>query len=147
MKKTFNFLLQAMSHGRYADAGLFLLRFGPSFLMAYIHGWDKLVHFGEYAEDFYDFLHLGFAVSLGLAVFSELVCSILLMLGLFTRLAAIPLLITMGVIVFDLNWGNSKLYEYESPLLYLFIYVILTITGAGKYSLDYKFFPAPGKPA
>lgn len=144
MHQTMHYLLRPMSHGRYADAGLLILRFTSGFFMAYVHGWDKLANFTEYSKDFYDFLGLGFTISLGLAVFSEFFCGLFLMVGLGTRLAAFPLFITMAVIVFDLNWGN-KVYEYESALLYMINYLILCLTGAGRYSLDYKFFGGGGK--
>jgi len=68
-----------------------------------------------------------------------------MVLGLGTRLASIPLIITMMVIVFDLNAGK-ELNKFETPLLYMMIFVVLMITGAGKYSLDYKFFSG-SKPA
>lgn len=142
MKKTFDYWLRAMSHGRYADSGLLILRFSPGFIMAYAHGWGKLTNFREYAGDFYNFLGLGDSFSLALVVFAEFICSILLVLGLFTRFAIIPLLITMGVIIFDLNAGK-EIYEFETPLLYMIIFLTLMITGAGKYSLDYKFFHKP----
>jgi putative oxidoreductase len=60
-------------------------------------------------------------------------------IGLGTRLATIPLIITMMVIVFDLNVGKP-LNEFETPLLFMMIFVVLMITGAGRYSLDYKLF-------
>jgi len=139
MNKTLHNLIRPISYGRYADAGLLLLRFGPGFIMAYAHGWGKLVHFGEYSADFYNFLGLGGAISLALTVIAELFCSILIVIGLGTRLASIPLIIAMMVIVFDLNAGKP-IFEFESPLLFMMIFVVLMITGAGKYSLDYKFF-------
>jgi len=139
MNKTLHYLIRPISHGRYADAGLLLLRFGPGFTMAYAHGWGKLMHFGEYSADFYNFLGLGGAFSLALTVTAELFCSILIMIGLGTRLASIPLIITMMVIVFDLK-ADKPLSEFETPLLFMMIFVVLLITGAGKYSLDYKFF-------
>ncbi len=139
MNKTLHYLIRPLSYGRYADAGLLFLRFGPGFIMAYTHGWDKLTHFGDYAQDFYSFLGLGGAFTLGIAVFAELICSILIVLGLGTRMASIPLLITMMIIVFDVGAGKP-IYKIETPLLYMMIFVVLMITGAGKYSLDYKFF-------
>jgi putative oxidoreductase len=110
--------------------------------MAKVHGWGKVMHFSEYPADFYNFLGLGSAFSLGLVVFAELVCSILIVLGFFTRLATIPLNIAMMVIVFDVNAGK-EIFKFETPLLFMMIFVVLMITGAGKYSLDYKFFSKP----
>ena len=142
MNKTFYSLIRPMSYGRYADVGLLLLRLGPGCIMAKVHGWGKVMHFSEYSADFYNFLGLGSAFSLGLVVFAELVCSILIVLGFFTRLATIPLIIAMMVIVFDVNAGK-EIFKFETPLLFMMIFVVLMITGAGKYSLDYKFFSKP----
>ena len=139
MNKTLQYLIRPMSYGRYGDAGILFLRFGPGFIMAYTHGYDKLTHFAEYSKDFYNFLGLGNSISLGLTVFAEFLCSILIVLGLGTRMVSIPLIITMMVIVFDLNAGK-EIYKFETPLLYMMIFVVLMITGAGKYSLDYKLF-------
>jgi len=139
MNTTLHYLIRPMSHGRFADFGLLLLRFGPGCIMAKVHGWGKMTHFSEYSADFYNFLGLGSSFSLGLVVFAELICALLIVLGFFTRLATIPLIIAMLVIIFDVNAGE-EIYKYETPLLFMMIFVVLMITGAGKYSLDYKLF-------
>jgi putative oxidoreductase len=139
MNKTLHYLIRPMSHGRYADFGLLLLRFGPGCIMAKVHGWGKVMHYSEYSEDFYNFLGLGSAFSFGLIIFAEFVCSLLIVLGFFTRLATMPLIIAMLVIIFDVNSGKS-INSFETPLLFMMIFVVLLITGAGKYSLDYKLF-------
>lgn len=139
MNQTLHYLIRPMSHGRFADFGLLLLRFGPGCIMAKVHGWGKVTHFSEYSADFYNFLGLGSSFSLGLVVFAEFICALLIVLGFFTRLAAIPLIIAMMVIIFDVNAGE-EIYKYETPLLFMMIFVVLMITGAGKYSLDYKLF-------
>ncbi|MFC0344613.1 DoxX family protein [Epilithonimonas hispanica] len=45
--------------------------------------------------EFINFLGLGSAISLVLVVFAELLCSVFIIFGFITRLAAIPLMITM----------------------------------------------------
>jgi putative oxidoreductase len=137
--KNHNFWIRPSAYGRFGDAGVLILRFAPAFIMAFVHGWDKLVNFNEYSKEFYNFLGLGDSISLGLVIFSELICSILIIVGLFTRLATIPLIITMIVIVVDFGLGNP-IHEYDTPMLYLIIFTTLMFTGAGRYSLDYKFF-------
>jgi putative oxidoreductase len=69
-------------------------------------------------------------------VFAEFFCSILLILGLFTRLAAIPLVIGMAVAAFVVH-GADPFAAKELSLLYLFIYVALIFTGPGRHSVDY----------
>lgn len=87
------------------------------------------------ASQFGDPLGLGSELSLALTVFAEFVCAILLILGLATRLATIPLIITMVVAGFIVH-GNDPFGKKEMALLYLAVYFVLLITGPGKYSLD-----------
>ena len=87
-----------MAHGSTkASIGLLLLRLGACSFLIYGHGWGKLANYTARSETFSDPLGVGSPMSLGLAVFAEVFCSIAVMLGLLTRLAAIPLIITMGV--------------------------------------------------
>lgn len=85
--------------------------------------------------EFADPIGIGQAPTLGIAVFAEVICSLLLIIGIFTRLVVIPLLITMMVVVLIVNRGHT-FGDIELALLYVFIYLILLVTGAGKYSLD-----------
>ena len=75
------------------------------------------------------------ALSLGLTVFAEVFCSILIMVGFGTRLAAIPLIITMAVAAFMIH-GADPFGKKEMAILYLLVYVVLFIAGSGRYSLD-----------
>lgn len=74
-----------------------------------------------------------------LAIFSELVCSILLILGLGTRLIIIPLILTMVVVVFIIN-GQQTLGHKESGLLFLLPFVVILFMGPGRISLDQFIF-------
>jgi putative oxidoreductase len=116
---------------------LLIIRIGIGILMIH-HGYDKLVNFKEYQPDFMNFLGLGNTISLGLVVFAELFCSVLLLIGLFTSLATIPLIITMAVAVFVHD--GAVFAKGELATLYLFVYIAVMIVGPGKYSLDAKIF-------
>lgn len=115
------------------DAGLLILRLSCG-LMA-LHGWDKFVDFSSEAADFPDPFHIGSPISKGLTVFAELFCTLLLLIGLYTRLALIPLVICLFVIVFVIH-GEDPLGDKEHAILYLAPYLTLMLTGPGKYSLD-----------
>ena len=101
------------------------------------HGFPKLLKlFGSEEIVFADPFGIGQGITLTLAVFAEFICAILVILGLGARLAAIPLIITMFTAAFVIHAGdafNSK----ELALIYLIIFVVILITGAGKHSLDY----------
>jgi len=118
------------------NLGLFLLRLFAGGLMIG-HGLNKLQNFEKYAGDFMNFMGLGASVSLGLTVFAELFCAFLLVLGLATRLAAIPLAIAMAVALFIAHKGEI-LGDGEHSALYLGCYLVLLFTGPGGWSLDAK---------
>lgn len=114
--------------------GTLFLRLGLGILMIPTYGYAKLVNFGEKKGDFYNFLGIGSELSMGLAIFAELVCAILIMVGLFARLATIPLMITMVVVISIHDW---QLFDkHELAPLFLVGFVTLLFLGPGQYSLD-----------
>lgn len=117
------------------DIGLLAARIVFGLGMAYGHGWDKLIHFGEKANGFPEVLGIGSEISLALAVFSEFFCAILLALGFASRFVLIPLIITMAVAVFDVHAGDP-FSSMEKGVLYLGAYLTLFFTGPGKISID-----------
>lgn len=134
MKKTYSTNLNLPQ----VDIGLLIFRLGISVLML-THGYPKLVRFfGSEEITFADPLGFGEVTSFFLAVFAEFVCSILVILGLGTRLAVIPLIITMGVAAFIVH-SEDPFTRQELPLMYLTGYILLFFTGSGKYSLDWYF--------
>ena len=116
------------------STAMFVLRSGIGILML-MHGYDKLVHFGAKQNTFMNFLGIGSTMSLALVVFAEFFCSLFLILGLFTRLATIPLIIATCVIIFKVNNGHVFL-EYENAPLYLTGYLVLLLVGPGRASVD-----------
>ncbi len=99
------------------------------------HGYTKLIHYAERKEKFMDFLGLGGAFSLALVIFAEFFCSILLAAGFLTRLTVIPLIITMFVAVFIRH--NGEIFgDGETGFLFLTIYSVIFLLGAGRYSAD-----------
>ncbi len=130
MKKLFS---TKYSAGAFNAAMLFL-RVGVGALMM-THGYDKLVKFSQIKGEFMNFLGLGATTSLALVVFAEFFCSILLILGLFTRLATIPLLITMGVVIFKVN--NMDVFaSAEMATLFFIAYLVILLVGPGRASVD-----------
>jgi len=116
------------------NAAMLLLRLGLGFLMIHI-GYNKLTHFSEYEPKFMNFLGMGSTISLALVVFAEFFCSLFIMLGLFTRLSAIPLIITMVVALFKSH--NADFFgDGQAASLYLVGFLVLLILGPGKISVD-----------
>lgn len=131
------FLIAKFNEGK-TNIAVILLRVFVGVLMAH-HGYGKLTHYAEYSEKFMDFLYLGPKISLALVIGAEFFCSVLLVIGLFTQLSLIPLIIAMLVAVFKAH-GGDVFGDGEHALLYLVIYAALFITGPGKYSIDHYLF-------
>jgi len=121
--------------------GLLILRisFGVAILMH--HGLEKLNKFSEMSGSFPDPLHLGHSTSLALAMFAEVAAAALLTVGLLTRLAALILVIDMGVaFIFVHNMSLGGQPPGELAFLYLAAFVTLLFAGPGKVSLDGAIF-------
>ncbi len=104
-------------------------------VLFFIHGLDKMMNFSTLSETFPDVLGFGSYMSLMVAIFSEFCCSLFLIAGLLQRLTLIPMIISMGVAFFDIH--DAMMPEGELALIYFIIFIILFLTGPGRYSLDY----------
>lgn len=135
-----------------ASAGLLILRLGVAGYMV-THGWAKVTMLVERQfEMFGDPIGIGPVASLVLVVIAEFLCAILVVAGLATRLAAIPIVITMAVAAFVAHgadpWtmteaamryfsGASQSWASKQPALtFLFVFLAIVFTGAGRFSLD-----------
>jgi putative oxidoreductase len=129
-------LFQTGIKEEYLNLILLVLRISLAVLMIR-HGFPKLTKLLEGGEiQFGNPIGLGPGISLGLAVFAEFFCSILVGIGLGTRLASIPLMITMGVAAF-ISHGADPFERKELAIMYLLFYLVLLVMGSGKYSIDY----------
>lgn len=113
---------------------LLILRVGIALLMLG-HGIPKLQMLITGDVQFPGVMGLSSTLSLALAVFAEVICSILLLVGLLTRYAALPLIVTMFTAVFVIH-GNDPFAKQELGILYLLVYLTLFILGSGKFSFD-----------
>lgn len=128
------------------DAGALVLRLGFGGMMAIGHGWGKFTKFlnevgSEEGVQFADPLGIGTTLSLAGAASAEFLAAVALMLGLATRLAAIPLVFTMLVAAF-LHHGDDPFFmgggpSKEPAVIYAVAYLAMLIFGPGRFSLDY----------
>ena len=116
------------------DLASFILRVSLSLLML-THGFPKLMKFMDGNMEFGDPIGIGVPASFTLTIFAEVICSILILIGFWTRLALIPLIITMLVAAFIVHSADMVGVK-EPSLLYLFGYVTLFLLGSGKYAVD-----------
>jgi putative oxidoreductase len=122
-----------------ANSGLLLLRLVFGGIVVSVHGWDKLIHFGQMAGHFFNPIGLGSHWSLALVTFAEFFCGIAVVLGFATRMAAIPLIVSMSVAVF-FQHAHDPFKIKELAVLYLGAFVIVFLLGAGRFSLDAILF-------
>lgn len=121
---------------RLQDTGLLLLRVGAGGLMLGGHGWGKLLSFSASRNTFPDPLGVGSFASLSLTVLAEVVCAALLIPGVYTRLAALPLVITMMVAGLLVH-GSDPFAKKELALVYGVMYLAIACAGPGRFSVDY----------
>lgn len=130
-----NRLFNTNYNHRGLDFVLLILRIGIAGLML-SHGLPKLETLLAGGEiKFMDPIGLGDTATLALAVFAEVICSVLVLLGLAVRLAVIPLMVTMLIAIFVAH-GNDGLSEKELAIHYLLTYIVLLFAGGGKLSID-----------
>lgn len=128
-------LLYTGTHQKFLDLLSLVLRITIATFML-THGLGKLsLLFSGNEIQFPDPVGMGATFSLVLAVFAEVFCSILIGLGFVTRLASIPLMVTMLVATFIVH-GADPFAKKEFALLYLLIYLVIFVLGSRKYSLD-----------
>ena len=127
-----------MNRDTSASVGLLILRLSFGCFMM-VHGWEKFSNFATLSETFPDPLGMGNRLSLISAIGTELGCSIFLLLGLATRVVALPLAFTMGVALFMVH-GSDPWKKQELAACYLAVYSSILFFGPGNFSLDHLLF-------
>ncbi len=134
MTKLFHFLFPAQQHDRPMSFLLLALRwvFGSFFLW---HGLQKWAAFDVLQHQFPDPLGVSTTFSLLLVISAEVFCSLGVIFGFLHRLVLIPMMVTMCVAIFCTH-GGHPFAEKELAVLYLSVFVLLFISGPGRYSID-----------
>ncbi|RKU02064.1 LysR family transcriptional regulator [Burkholderia sp. Nafp2/4-1b] len=116
------------------DLGLLFLRVSASLLLIVVHGLPKVIHYTSEAAAIEDPFHLGRTLSILFAIFAELVCPIFMIVGLWTRVAALPVMIvTIVALVFvHPDWS---LRDGQFAWMLLILFGTVAIAGAGRYAL------------
>jgi putative oxidoreductase len=124
-----------MKNNSLSDLGFLVVRLLAGGMML-THGLPKFDRlFGEGPVKFADPFGLGPEISLGLVIFAEVGCSLLVMAGFKTRWATLPLLFTMLMAAFYAH-GSDPFSEKELSLLFFTLFLSILISGGGRYSLD-----------
>ena len=118
--------------------GLLFMRVMAALLLLFIHGLPKLLNWSGELQRIEDPFGLGPPLTLGLAVFAEVVCPLLLLLGVAARLACLPVLavLLVALVVVHPDW---TLEQGQFAWLLVALYGGLALTGSGAYSVSGMF--------
>ncbi len=133
--KSINRLLMPSPHTSVLSSSLLLaarIVFGLLFLN---HGIGKWVAFTDLAMSFPDPLGVGSSISLLLVLFAEVLCSIAFIIGFLFRITLLPMIFTMIMAVFVIHSGDP-IEVREPAIIYLTVFIIIFISGPGKFSVD-----------
>ena len=104
-------------------------------ILFFSHGLDKMINFNELSYTYPSVLGFGSYMTLMVSIFCEFACALFLIAGLLVRITVIPMIASMAVAFFDIHDGMFPAGELS--LIYMILFVILYITGPGRYSVDY----------
>ncbi|MBQ8519938.1 MAG: DoxX family protein [Bacteroides sp.] len=114
---------------------LFLLALRIIFgLLLIRHGIDKLYNYTSLCFTFPDPIGYGKDLALIAVIFTELCCALGFIFGALFRLCLIPMIVVMATAFFYVH-GGSLAYG-ESAVSYLLIFVLMYVSGPGKFSVD-----------
>ena len=119
------------------DLAALFLRLLLGGLMAY-HGYQKIQHYDAFLPMFTDILGIGSKLSFNLLIFGEFFCGLLVLLGILTRLAVLPIMFAMAVAYFMAH-EKDNFEVKELPFILMMLGLPVLLLGSGAYSVDRLF--------
>lgn len=133
------------------DFGLLVLRLVSGLTLLIRHGLEKGFGFQAMAHGahaFPDPIHIGPVATLTIALISDFLCSILVVLGLGTRIASLYIFANLFValaLAHHFTFTGPLAEHSELMVVYLGAFATLAIAGAGRYSIDGMAMRRSGK--
>jgi putative oxidoreductase len=123
---------------RVQDLGLLFLRVSASLFLLWVHGLPKLLNYSAQLQVIEDPFHLGANLTLMLAIFAEVLCPLLIIVGLLVRLACLPILsvLLVAMVVVHPQWSIE---EGQFGWLLLILFTSIFIAGPGRLALNVRF--------
>ncbi|ROM33610.1 LysR family transcriptional regulator [Pseudomonas poae] len=127
-----------MNESKHQDAGLLFLRASGALFLLWVHGLPKVLNYGAQLKLIEDPFHLGANVTLLLAIFAEVLCPLLILAGVLTRLACLPILavLLIAMLVVHPEW---TLFEGQFGWLLLIIFTSVLISGPGRFTVAQRW--------
>jgi putative oxidoreductase len=98
-------------------------------------GYNKLIHFSTKKTEFLNFLGMGSPLSLSLCIFAEFFCALFIILGLFSRPAALVLIFNALVALFVAH--NYDFFgDGQMMTMFFGAFLSILVMGPGKISVD-----------
>lgn len=135
MKKLIQIITNTNLEGELIHVALFIFRIALSLELIIAHGLKKLGVGVAEAEQIPNPLNLPEAFNNLFADAANLVFPVFVIIGLFTRVAVLPILAVTLTGYFILHWNDALLIK-DTPFMYSLCYLFLLFVGSGKYSID-----------
>jgi putative oxidoreductase len=116
------------------DIGLLYLRIGAGLVVLIIHGLPKVLHYANEARAIEDPFHFGKTLTIGFAIFAEVVCPVFVIAGFGARLAALPVMV-VTVIALARVHPEWSLQQAQFAWMLLVLFGTIVIAGSGQYTL------------
>lgn len=129
-----------MNSSRSSDFGLLLLRLFLGLNLFLRHGYEKITRYSQMRGHFPDPIHIGSHWSFIYAFIADAVCSLLVVLGLGTRFAALIIAVNISVAFSLVHRYPFATGQGEMLLLYIGGFLSLVFLGGGGFSLDARFW-------
>ncbi|MEK1837864.1 MAG: DoxX family protein [Pseudomonas sp.] len=122
---------------RAQDFGLLFLRISGALFLLGVHGLPKLLNFSAELQRIEDPFHLGAHLTLILAIFAEVLCPLLIVVGVLVRLACLPILFVLlvALLVVHPQWSVA---EGQFGWLLLILFTSIFIAGPGRLALNVR---------
>lgn len=114
--------------------GLLFMRVSAALLMFKLHGLPKLLNWSQELQHIDDPLGLGPHVTLLAALFAQILCPLLIILGVATRLACLPILflLLVALLVVHPDWS---LEQGQFGWLFIVLFASIALTGPGPWTV------------
>ncbi|MFY1663099.1 DoxX family protein [Pseudomonas sp. Pseu.R1] len=125
------------SNDRAQDLGLLFLRASGALFLLFVHGLPKLLDFKAQLALIEDPFHMGASLTLCMAIFAEVLCPLLILFGVLTRLACLPILflLLVAMVVVHSEWTVE---QGQFGWLLTLIFTSVLIAGPGRLALNVR---------